>query len=1021
MRKATILSTSALRSAAFLGFTALMASQAAGQVAPTPVPAPADPCLAPATAAEAANCPLIEEALGTSAIESSADITVVGSRIRRNEFNTADPIQIITRDEATQAGFNSTAEILQSTAVTGGTPQINDTFGGFVVAGGPGVNTLSLRGLGTTRTLILLNGRRVAPAGSRGSVGTTDLNVLPSAIIDRIEILNTGASSIYGSDAVAGVVNIVTNDRVRGLTLEAQHNVPEVGAGGSRRYSLVAGTSGERFSLLGSVEYYKRDALRMRDREFSRCPRQLYLSGIGTEPGSGDYIDPATGQPKCWPIDGGGVTVNTIATDILSGDSVTLANGFAPPPDGYLTFCNRFRPRAGAGGALPGYECVGGVYFNPSTDHQIGVNLNLRDTFAGSMLQEDLISPVEIYTGFLRGSYETGILGDAELYTEILVNRRNSSQDQQRQFFIDYPIDSPLLSPELRAVPVGSGIGIRAFTDFGIYNNRQTVDFAKLAGGLRGNLPFNWRYDAYLSKSWSDSEYTSDLILSDRLAQSLNVVQNPDGSFQCSVTTGGCVAAPVLTGDIVGGRYRDTAWFDYIVDPVTGVTKYRETTFNLTLDGPVVRLPGGNLGAALGVEYRRANIDDTPSPESVRGNLYGFTSSTPTRGRDAVWEVFGEVDVPILSNVPFADILSLNGSLRYTEYQSYGGQWTYKIGGLYAPIRGLSFRGSYGTSYRAPALFEQFQGATSGFSSNQNDPCHNLVDVTNPLIRERCLADGLPETFIQTSSITVIGLGGAEAGLEAETSTALTFGGVLQPRLGSAFGDLSLAVDYFDVKIDNGVAQLSATNILAQCYNNPQRTTCPLVTRAPYTGPGSGGLTVIQSYVNISDARAEGIDYTLRYVRDLGPGRLRLGASLTQMLSRYSRQVPTSDIVELVGRIAQPKWSGTFDAAYSMEGWTFRYGVDWIQGTSDNAYLEQFGWDPAEYHYTLPDYFLHTASIRYDTDSFGISLGVRNLLDKDPPQITIENPLVNTVANVPLQSGFDMRGRTFFINTRFRF
>jgi iron complex outermembrane recepter protein len=340
---------------------------------------------------------------------------------------------------------------------------------------------------------------------------------------------------------------------------------------------------------------------------------------------------------------------------------------------------------------------------------------------------------------------------------------------------------------------------------------------------------------------------------------------------------------------------------------------------------------------------------------------------------------------------------------------------------LLSPTRWLSFRGSYGTSYRAPALFEQFQGATSGFAPQTTDPCHNLFDVTSPLIRERCLSEGLPAGFIQNSSVTVIGLGGAEAGLEAETSKALTFGGVLQPRLGPAFGDLSIAVDYFDIKIDNGVAQLSAAAILSQCYNNPQRTTCHLVTRQPYTGLGSGGLQVIQSFVNISDARAEGIDYTLRYARDLGPGRFRLGAQLTQMFERYSRQLPTANILNLVGQIGHPKWTGTFDASYTWNPWTFRYGLDWIKGTTDNEYLEQFGYDPAEYNYNIPDYFLHTASLRYDTERMGITFGVRNLLDRDPPFITHVNPLRNVVGNVPLQGGFDFRGRTFFVNTRFSF
>ena len=192
-----------------------------------------------------------------------------------------DPVTVINRQAAVDAGFNSTAEVLQSVGVTGGTGQINDTFGGLVVEGGPGVNTLSLRGLGPTRTLILLNGRRIAPAGTRGQVGAADLNVLPNAVLDRIEVLNTGASSVYGSDAVAGVVNIVTLSKFNGLAVEAAVTAPEIGAGTTQRYAITAGTSGERFSVLGSLELFDRNRITQADQPWARCPQQRRLSPLG--------------------------------------------------------------------------------------------------------------------------------------------------------------------------------------------------------------------------------------------------------------------------------------------------------------------------------------------------------------------------------------------------------------------------------------------------------------------------------------------------------------------------------------------------------------------------------------------------------------------------------------------------------------------------------------------------------------------------------------------------------------------
>lgn len=964
----------------------------------------------------------------TDSAANSDSIVVVGSHIRRNKFNGADPVQVITRDEATQAGFNSTAEILQSNAITGGTDQINDTYGGFVVAGGPGVNTVSLRGLGTTRTLVLLDGRRVAPAGSRGSVGSADLNVLPNAMIDRVEVLNTGASSIYGSDAVAGVINIVTRNRVTGINLEAQHNVTEEGGGNSYRYSLTAGFEAGGFRFAGSLEYYNRDTLRVGQRDWTSCPTARYGTN-GSDFGAGDFIDPSTGKPKCFPLENGGVTVNTIGTPNFAGSAVALAPGV---PAGYVGTCNRFRPKAGALGAVPGYECVGGG--NLST--------NIRDTGPASKLTADLIAPAEIYTGYGKLSYESDILGNAEFYVSLLLNRRNSSQLGQRQFTIDYTFGSPLIPAELRyasplaaATATAPAIGIRVFADYGNYNNYQTVDFARLNGGVRGDLPFNWRYDLFLGKSWSDSDYTSDLILTDRFYASMDVVASGSG-FACRVNTiPGCVAAPALTPQVVNGNFRaaSPAWFDFVTDPVTGHTSFRESTANLTLDGPLFKLPGGDIQVAVGVEYRKSSINDSPSPESVRGNLYGFTSSTPTVGSDSVWEVFGEAELPVITN-SFIYNLTLNGSGRYTHYKSYGGQSTYKFGGIFSPVRGISARGSYGTSYRAPALYEQFLGATSGFLANTGDPCNDLGSVTNPLIRERCIAEGLPvgtatavppfsDAFRQNSSITVIGLGGAAAGLKAETSKALTFGGVLEPVFGESFGNLSFAADYFRINVENGVSQLSAANVLSQCYANAARTTCDtgLITRTPYTGPGTGTLRVVQSFVNISDAKVEGIDYTLRYSRNIGPGQFRFNAQVTQFLSRYNRTFPTQAIVEQNGLIENPKFTGTFDVAYKWDHWNFRYGVEWVDATDSQAYALSVSpaFTTAKYDLTTPDYFVHSASVRYSATNFELTLGVRNLFNTDPPVISAD--YTNLLGNAPLYSGYDQLGRRFFVGVRVGF
>lgn len=997
-----------------------------------------DPCQAPADQrGPNVICPPANSTVG-KAIQQGAVVTpagsdnaivIVGSRIRRNSFNSADPVTIITRDATVDAGFNSTAQALQSVGVTGGTGQITDTFGGLVVDGGPGVNTLGLRGLGPERTLILLNGRRLSPAGVRGSVGAADLNVLPNAILDRIEVLNTGASSVYGSDAVAGVVNIVTLKRFDGIRPEAQLSIPTNGAGIEQRYSLTAGTYNDRFSILGSVELYNRERTTLADENWSRCPQQLFLSGAGTARGSGDFIDPATGQSKCFPLEEGGVTVNTVGTRLFASPGQPVGGpGVAPGfPPGFNVYCNRWRPDAAVtGGPLPGYQCVSGFLYDPSNPGRPGSgqsSLNIRDTSSAATLRQDIISPTHTYVGFLTATYDTDFLGDAQLYGELLVTRRKSQQNGQRQFTLDYPRNSPLLPAEFLPLQgaSGAGTGIRVFADYGIYDSHQTEDYIKASAGIRGDVTLlkGWRYDLYGAKSWSDGTYSFEQILADRLAASLHVVPNGSGGFTCASALPGCIPAPMLTPDIVAGNARQTdpSWFNYVTSNVVGHTAFREYTGNLTLDGPLFHLQGGDAQAVVGMEYRHSYINDVPSEDAQRNNLYNFSSAPITRGSDAVWEGFGEVEFPILKDLPGAQSLTLNGSARYTDYRSYGSQTTYKAGGLYSPVKFISLRGSYGTSYRAPALFEQFLGSTTGFLGSTTDICNDLSpnNQSAPVLAH-CQSEGLPIGFQQNNGVTVIGRGGADAGLKAETSKNLTFGGVLQPTFGSEFGHFSLAVDYYRIQINNGVSQLGVSTLLQGCYTGAHPEYCRFISRTPFTGPGTGALTVTQTYINISKNTVKGIDFVLSYDRNLGPGKIDIGAEAVRTLKFISQVDPDEAPTNFVGSIGTPKWAGTGHVGYKIGPWYLRWGVDYIGHTDDGFLTTPLGFSPTKYDFHVPDYWLHTATVRYEVGRYSFTAGVRNVFNKNPPKISSGDPEVNTIANVPLQSGWDFLGRTIFMN-----
>lgn len=970
-----------------------------------------------------------DEEAQTSTEQSGDEVVVTGSRIRRDNFSAVEPLTVVTKGEITQSGFASATDALQSAEVTAGAGQINNFYGGFVTAGGTGANTLGLRNLGPARTLILLNGRRLSPAGTRGNLVAADLNVLPTGIIERIEVLKAGASSVYGSDAVAGVVNIITDSKVRGLTLEAQVNVPEVGAGIDRRVAATFGFETERLNLIGSLEYRQRDAMTLADRDFTSCPIPGYRLDSKSPLGSDDPFP--LGDPRnCFTLDNGGTTINTLGLPTRSGIGRT---------SGALGNFNRFVPAPGqGGGATPGY---------------LGVGTYDRDTFDPRMQEEELITPVKTYTGFLAGTYSLDSLGNAEIYGELLVARRQSSSKLYRQLSLDYLQGSPLLPVEFRngvfLAPTnttsGQNIAARAFIGFGLTDTSQQVDYVRAGAGIRGDFFFDgWRYDAYVGKSWTDGRYDAESFLIDRVAASTNVVQNTDGSFRCaaSATLANCVAAPALSAAVIGGQLPQ-AFRNYILQNTVGYTKFRETTAVASIDGPLFKLPGGDVQLAIGVEYREQKIDDTPDPNSVNGNLLGLTAATPTYGTDNVKEAFAEVYLPILSGRPFFENLNLNGSVRYTDYASYGSEVTYKAAGEWEVFKGFGFRGSYGTSYRAPALSEQFLGSTSGFIGSGNDPCDadnfpRANGQPNPgaytpaqqLRAANCARVGLDvATFQQNNGITSLTRGGAETGLSAETSTNWSVGAVIKPRI-SATTTLAFAVDYFNIKVTNGVSALSGTSILSRCYNaqdfDPNGGFCRFVKR-----DANQAITVTSGYVNLATDVVKGFEGSLRFSTDVLGGRLTLNANVTKYTEQSDKTFPEEILLDSNGTLNVPDWVGSGDVSFRSGPVTARYGITWFDGSSGTAVynqtnrttgaVNQANVDTLNEFYVIetPAYFLHNASVQFNVNKkFELTMGVRNLFNTEPPKVTV---YYTTIGNAPLYSGYDYTGRQFFVNTTFKF
>ncbi|MFV3130056.1 TonB-dependent receptor plug domain-containing protein [Niveispirillum sp. KHB5.9] len=973
---------------------------------------------------------MAQSSQGASEGESLTEIVVVGSRLRRDQFNSPSPVQVINREESVLAGLVSTGDLLQSSGITSGSSQLNNAFGGFVTNGGPGANTVSLRGLGAGRTLVLINGRRVMPSGTRGSVGSTDLNTLPNAIVDHVEVLREGASSIYGSDAIAGVINIVTQKNVEGVTAEGQFTRPFDNGGEQARASIVGGTSGDRWQVAGSLEYYQQMNLTLADRDWTQC--NLDYQRNPTTGASTDFIDPMTGQPKCYPVTGtgsNGVTINTLGTASIAGIG---APGSVSP--GTSSTFNRWRPNSAITAGLPGFEGVGG-----GTN-----NINVRDTFDPRTLNRSLLSPVKTYNFFGQASYQLDEEGAAEAYAEFLYNRRESWQTGYRQLSLDYPHMSALVPTSLqgRGTAFGSllhtGSGLRAFIGFGNDRSEQEIDFYKGTGGLRGDLTFvpNWRYDFNVSHANSEGSYKQQSFLTDKMSNSVNVVAAPAGFNSALVRPGAnggnvtcavnitnpaenCIAAPILNSATIGGVLPKD-WVNYVFRDVIGNTEYRENTATLNMDGPIFEMPAGTVQLALGAEYREAKIDDTPDPNSVAGNLLNLTTSAPTRGKDNVYELFGEVEVPLLKDLPLVEELTFTGSGRYTEYDSYGSDWTYKVGGNYRATKWFSIRSTYGTSFRAPALYEQFLGTTSGFQSSQNDPCNNWGAAgVNANVKANCAAEGLAPTYSATQSIQVNSGGGRAAGVEAETSKNFGLGAVFQPDLPEEFGEFSFAADYFDIQIDNSVSRIGYSEILTRCYTSAEfRNGAPLCRLVSAREAGTNRLIVSDSYTNIASSITSGLDYNIRYRTEVGEGDVTLNGQLTQFFKQKSKTFADQAWDEYNGTLNTPEYTLNADLTYRIDGFSFRYGLEWI--ASMDSY-ELLGLNPATdvRIAKVPSYDLHHFSAQYKAEDWGVTVGVRNAFDKQPPKIsaglTGAKATYNRIGNSPLYSGYDYNGRRVYM------
>jgi outer membrane receptor protein involved in Fe transport len=969
----------------------------------------------------------VQEAQDETLVE---EVVVTGSRIKRDTFNNATPMDVVDIESANVQGLADIGTLLQSTTVAAGSPQVTSaTSTAFVQNGGTGVKTLSLRGLGANRTLTLLNGRRAGPAGVRGGVSAFDLNVLPLAAIERVEILKDGASSIYGSDAVAGVVNIITR-KDDGGTVEGYIGIPQDTGGEETRFSASWGTSGDRGRFRITADYHLNKELRNGDRRYLACPEQYFF-----DPDTGDradVIDPRTGRPSCrdliwghvWLYDyqgeGGNVPPGGKAQFDYDGDLGDYIPPIAEDPNnpGFLS-------------TPPGWYLVN---YDRDSDGVTNFDHPFHD-------QTSFDPETERVTFFADGEYE--LTDNVSVYAEVLLNRRTTKVNGYRQFWTyiynyNYFYGNPLSEGWTGA----QWLSPTPITDHS--DSEVEITYTRYVAGITGDLGDDWFWDLSYQYSKSDGDYTEDQIFNDAIQDNWFRGGSCEGTVS-SVRGVPCVDVPWLDPAFLAGEVAPEIR-NFLFGVETGNTEYTQWSVEGFVSGELFDWYAGSVGGAFGFHYREDEINDTPGEITLAGNGWGTSSAGITAGSDTTKALFGEIDLPLIVDKPLFKSLSVNASARWTDVDSYGDDTTYKVGLNWQITDSWRIRASQGTSFRTPALYELYLADQTSFVGQRFiDPCIRwgtalddgtisqevanrcAATVDEPLVGDPVYPDGLPPDFTGGTITATVISGGGFGVLEAETSESNTIGIVWQP----GFANLSVSLDYFDIEVNDQVDQIGPGGIVGGCYNSEFWPTDPLCGLYDRSGLNGGIDNIRDSFINVATQTNKGYDFALKWVTDAWGGSFDVDLQTT-----YQTEAITALFEDTVrdnnGEFGDPEWVGRLWLTYDRNDWSYFWGMDYIgevsnhesYGAGEYADTTTYRGETVRVVLAADAVLYHTFSVTKFIDSVDMKavLGVRNALNEEPPRVTTASlGELSTAGWSAFYSQYDFYGRTFYANLSWNF
>lgn len=999
------------------------------------------------------------------------EVVVTGSRLRRSSFNSPSPLTVLDVEASRDLGVTSINELVgRSTVVNGNRidSTLNSNAGNSNATeapptGGTGSSNISLRGLGPERTLVLLNGRRLAATGVRGAPAQPDIGLIPFTLVDRVDIVTEAGSSIYGADAVGGVVNVVLRDDFEGFEVSGQAVVPQHDGGEETQVGALFGAQGDRARLTFGAEYYDRNRVLTGQRDFSQRLRNIEIDQNTGEIYTNNY----NGF-----FDNAGFNLDTF--DVLCY-TPGQTGGAGSGPD--FSNCGELTP--------PNGQVDQGdsnfAYFDRYNDND-------------ERRQSDLVGESERLSILTSGEYDLNLFGNDQVYFEAFYfNRQNKAIGALEQIFPEVTamidevdadgnvigqVDNPYSPLDFDFAPIITLDDIPQTRDVELQQIR-------LVGGYRGDLDFgwfgenDWRFDAYASYDRGTGFQSQKVLSESNFERALDIVQNPDGSISCrdvsvpddfgQFTRTPCVPVNLMAESIfVGGAngnggFETQAEIDYLTGLRTNRTAIDQYVASVFLDGNIATSPwGGDISVGFGYEHRFDRIDSQNSINGVQGDNAAENPLPEgnTRGSRSFNEVFGEINIPLITDKPGIELLNIDGAIRQTEESSYSGT-TYRVRGQYRPVDWISLSGGYGTSFRAPNLREQFLADQGGGVSG--DPCVNAAiqqSITasdqgdgDPAIQQliaQCQADGIIFTdddgngnldttpLGSAGVVTIPTSAGGNPNLSPERSTTFTLSASVEQPWFDAF-DFRAAVSYYDISIEDSVEEPTFAQIVGNCYfdsaNFPNQTSpfCDLITRSGGNPQSNFIENVDLTFFNIGEITAKGFDVNTEF--QFTPMTFRgsdVDFGFTTAWAIQTEQVRQEDALDPATRddnldeVGTPKLRVNLGTVTRWENIAFNTSHRFI-GAQDGEDLDKLGAGqqfnanpfipsgPISREVNFVDsQWIHDASFTYSQDTWSASVGVQNVFDKEPPLIDRDFGFQRN--NAVTSSGYDLIGRRFFVN-----